>query len=178
MNHRLPLLLSTLLALAACQQPGPAAPADTETRTGSNRRSLEQLAAPANGFAVAANLGPRYRVGDDIRFTVDSARAGWLWVVQVDADDAVTVLYPNRHRRDNAIRAGQPLRVPPAGAAWGLEAAEPLGPTLVAFIVTTGKDRLDRVLQTGAALPEGLRLRDDQPWGLAKQTITIEARQP
>lgn len=149
---------------------------------GPNRRVLEALEPPGGGFEVTASLASRYRVGDDIRFTVTSGRTGKLWIVQVDAGDERSVLYPNPQQRDNTIRAGQPLQIPPARAKWGFDAAPPLGTTVVAFIVTTGADRLDDVLPPeavpGSSQPKGLSVRKDLFWGLARHTMIIEARKP
>lgn len=168
-----------LALLGGCQTTGSTG---DSTEAGPNRKALEALEPPGGGFEVTATLASRYRVGDDIRFSVTSAHSGKLWVVQVDAADERSVLFPNPQQRDNTIRAGQPLRIPPAKAKWGFDAAPPLGTNVVAFIVTTGSDRLEDVLPpvvaAGASEPKGFTVRKDLLWGLARHTMVIEARKP
>lgn len=176
---RLLMCCGLLALLAGCQTTGTATDA---TEAGPNRRALEALEPPGGGFEVTARLASRYRVGDDIRFSVTSSRTGRLWIVQVDAADERTVLFPNPQQRDNTIRAGQPLQIPPAHAKWGFDAAPPLGTNVVAFIVTTGTDRLDDVLPpevaAGGSQPKGFAVRKDLFWGLARHSMVIEARKP
>ena len=148
-----------------------------ETRyvhVGQNWVSLQKLKPPEQSFAVEAGGKDRFEVGDDLRYTVVSRRSGQLWVIQVDPNDEVTLLYPNDHVARNDIDADRPVEIPPRGADWSIEAGKPLGTSIVAFIVTTDDPGLENVLGRADDLGKALqRVKDSPDWGMTTKTIEV-----
>lgn len=75
-----------------------------------------------------------YRVGDELVLSIAIPHAGYLNVVNVGSRDNATVLFPNKHHRDNYVQEGR-LRIPTPEMRFRIQAAEPTGPSLnVAFL--------------------------------------------
>lgn len=206
------LVLGALLNLAGCDQPAtsttqpaPAAVATTVVGVppqpslaasqqaalapdGPNRLNMLAIGNPPAGFAITAVLQGQYRLGDTLQFRVTSERSGYLHIVQVDSQDQVTVLLPNAAVLDNRIEAGRQLVFPAPGSPLKVQAQEPVGESLLAFVVTS------QALATNQLLPElfrpdgssnsgrGLQLIDSgtaalgqASWSIAKYTIDVQA---
>ena len=105
-------------------------------------RQLVDLADRAYGIAplrIEANRH-RYELGDELVLTIDVPHTGYLNVVNVGSQDNATVLFPNRHHRDNYVRRGV-LTLPTREMRFRIQATEPTGPSLnVAFLT---KERVD-----------------------------------
>jgi hypothetical protein len=69
---------------------------------------------------------------DEIVFNVTAPTAGYLTIVDLGTDGTVTVLYPQKDQ-DNAVKAGQAVRLPPTGSYY---AQTPLGRGIVRAFVT------------------------------------------
>lgn len=160
----LPFMLGALLG--GCGQ-------QDDVLVGPNWETVRNLKSGAQSFHVATSGRETLRLGDTLNFVVTSAQTGRLWVLQVDSHDQVNVLYPNENVADNTIMAGQPLSIPPADAGWTLEASEPLGKSLVAFIVVVGDVNLDEELQR-RDLGQALRTVMAAPaWGATSRVIEV-----
>lgn len=171
--------LVTLVGLSACGQTGdtpPANPPESNVEyvyVGPNWASVHSLKAPANSFAVKAQGPQKAQLGDELVFSVTSERAGRLWVVQVDPADELSLLLPNAVLSSNEINVGQTVQIPPAGADWTIEAAEPLGKTVVAFIVTQGDLDMEEVLN-GQETSKALQvLRRADSWSVGKIVVDV-----
>jgi hypothetical protein len=110
---------------AAAAVPSPPAALAAPNR----KRLLELAGAQARHFDVLAS-NSRYAVDEPVKLTMTLPSAGYLNVVTVDAEDAATVLFPNRHQSNNAVSAGS-FTLPSASMEFDLLASEPLGNTLV-----------------------------------------------
>jgi hypothetical protein len=97
-------------------------------------RRLEALATDARSLSIAAESS-ELALGEVIELEVTVPIGGYLNVISVDASDETTVLFPNRYNRDNAVKPGR-LTIPTAEMPFSLYATEPIGPTLVAAILT------------------------------------------
>lgn len=98
-------------------------------------RQLSELASrnDITRLVIEANRH-RYRIGDELVLSIDIPHAGYLNVVNVGSHDNATVLFPNKHHRDNYVQEGK-LRIPTPEMRFRLQAAEPIGPSLnVAFL--------------------------------------------
>jgi hypothetical protein len=89
---------------------------------------FQQLAAAGTpGFTVQAQ--PERTVlridQDELRFSVTSAREGYVHVLLAGPDGSLLQIFPNDRARQHRIAANTPLRLP--GAAWPLKASEPAG---------------------------------------------------
>lgn len=161
------LLFFLFFSISACKQ--------TEyVHVGENWAALNELTPARSSFSVTARAKSRYKLGDELNFEVISERAGRLWVVRVDPNDEALVLYPNAYTGDNTVVAGENLQIPPTGAEWSLEASEPVGESIVAFIVTTGNTDIEDVLNA----PSSAAAAQLPPWGMAKEVINIEGTSP
>jgi hypothetical protein len=76
-----------------------------------------------------------YRLDDTISFEIQIPESGYLNVFTVDAADQTTVLFPNSFNPDNRVTPGR-LSIPTPQMEFVLNASEPIGPTLVAAILT------------------------------------------
>lgn len=100
-------------------------------------RELEALAGRGERLAVEANQAT-YRLDDEVVFTIDVPRAGYLNVVNVGPDDSATVLFPNRYHRDNHVTTGT-LTLPTDEMPFYFPAMKPTGRTLTVAFLTEKK---------------------------------------
>jgi hypothetical protein len=162
-------LLLTELAGAAGQEPGQAAAKP------SNRDLLAKIERPQGGFEVQAKGRASLKVGEALTFQISSAKPGYLWVLHVDPQDEVSLLLPNRLDQGNQIQAGRTMILPPPWAEWDIAAGEPLGQSLVAFIVTEEKLPLVKLIEDHKNLKEALDLLARSPsWGVAKLVVEVK----
>ncbi len=161
------LLFILLFGIGACNQ-------KEYVHVGENWAALNDLSPSRSSFSVEARTRSNYQLGEDLNFEVTSAKDGRLWVVRVDPDDEAVVLYPNAYTGDNTVWAGENVQIPPTGADWALEASEPLGESIVAFIVTTQDTNIEEVLNA----PSEAAAARLPPWGMAKEVINIEGINP
>ena len=116
--------------------------------------------AQSPGFNLQAQATKaQLRIGrDEMVFTVQSARDGFLYVQAYSSDGSLTLLYPNATSGLQKIRQGQTLKLPQPPIVF--ETIEPVGPTLLLVQVSARerdftallprKDGAYRVLPTGA----------------------------
>ena len=155
------------LALTGCAT-------NTYVSVGPKWDALHNLETPENTFDVSVKGDGKAAVGEELAFKVKSEKQGRLWVVQVDPDDHRTVLFPNDMASDNRIPAGETVYIPPKGAGWTIEATEPAGRSVIAFIVTTGDLDLYDVMGPGGNTEKSLRLaRKPDGWALDKLVVNI-----
>ena len=186
MKHILMICLVIFLAAAgcACNQEG-ASPGSTDrtrveyVHVGPNWAAVYDLKASEKTFSVKvkSKQDETMKVGADLAIEVTSDKAGKVWVVQVDPEDKVTLLFPNERSKDNTIKANAPFSVPPNEATWHIEAGEPVGKSVVAFIVTAGDTDLQDVLGNKRSMTKALRLVENAPsWGLEKVVIDVKKK--
>ena len=166
-------LVLTALFLGGCLQ-------QTEyVHVGPNWKNLNELKAGKESIKVNLVTAPnKVKLGQAMRFSVESAKEGNLWVIQVDSNDELGLMFPNKLDRDNAIEAGKPFTIPPKGAGWTLEAGEPTGLITVAFIVTPEGVSLEEALTSrdnSESMEKAIEVVEQAPiWGLAKTVVTVE----
>ncbi len=170
MKKIMPIMLGLILALGlvgcATQQ---------YVHVGENWAALNNLEPSGNVFRVMAWGPETIQVGEQINFRILSAEPGRLWVVQVDPEDNLSLLFPNDLSRNNTINDNVEVHIPPADAAYSIEASEPAGRSVVAFIVTQGSTDLNEALTQKDGLAKALELvRDDPAWGLRKLVIDVK----
>lgn len=156
--------LAAALSLSACNDEG------------GNWQALNKLSAPANGAQVSLKVARQAAIGENLTLEVTSSLPGKVWVVAVDKDDRVTVLFPNHLDQGNAIAANYPMPVPAAGARWTITATEPAGRTLYGVFVTAGnvdlRDVLGAVSKGGIAKAFAIGSVPDS-WGLARAEVNV-----
>lgn len=102
-------------------------------------REIAVLDNPAYPFKLElAFEGARtdFRLGETLEFRVRSERDGYLTLVDVATDGAVTLLFPNEYEAEHRVRAGEALVIPTPAMGFELSAGEPVGRGIVRAFVT------------------------------------------
>lgn len=78
-------------------------------------KRLSAFANPNPGFRINVSIGNRYefKPGDTAKFTVTSTADCHLILLNIGSDGSVTLLYPNKYHRNNRIRKGETIEIPP-----------------------------------------------------------------
>ncbi|MGE0160185.1 MAG: caspase family protein [Gemmatimonadales bacterium] len=156
-------------------------------------KRLADMDNPAQAFGVRLELvegKTSFGVGEEIGFTVESERDGFLTLVDLGTDGTVAVLLPNAETRSVPVRAGRAITYPEPGGALSFAALEPTGTGLVRAFVTerpldiaipAGEDyafggeelaqRIGSALSSAAGALEGAVLLDT--WGTASVVYEI-----
>lgn len=141
---------------------------------GPNWDELNNIKSSKKTFKVKATLKDKLKLGDKLEFEINSEQTGKLWIVRVDPNDEVQMLFPHDHAKDNTINANKSMNIPSKTARWHLEASKPVGKSIVAFIVTTGDTSLADVINKQKSMPKALRLVESSPqWGIDKHVIDV-----
>jgi len=164
------LLLLSLL-LTACNS-------DTKeyVHVGPNWAALNAIQPSEKTFDVVVDLAGSAVLGDKLALKVKSEQAGKLWILQVDPNDQVSLVFPNAISKDNAITANDWKQIPAEGSNWSIEAMKPVGPSVIVFIVTSPNTDISAVFNGQAnEMDKALRIVEDAAaWGLSKQVIDIK----
>jgi hypothetical protein len=112
-----------------------------EVVSDNERVDLTQIAADVGTLPVAQVAGPAaasgnfdlslisdrstYKVGELPVFTVTPAHDCYLTLINVDAKNFATVLYPNQYQQDNFLKAGKDFHFPAADAPFQYRFADP-----------------------------------------------------
>ena len=102
-----------------------------------------------------------FKVGDEIAFRAQSARDGYLTIVDLGTDGKVVVIYPSEEAQDNRIKAGQEFLLPSGDLTF--EAQLPAGRGIVRAFVT------EKPL--GLAFTEGVATQAAQVGTALRKTI-------
>jgi serine/threonine protein kinase len=115
----------------------PAAPAPPPKRPFTPAVALSEMLAQASPDIAVRVTVPKavVKIGvDKFAFTVESARAGHLYVYLASADGNFNILFPNALDKHNQIEANKPLALP--RAAWALVAGGPVGTDRMLAVVS------------------------------------------
>ena len=169
------ILLLTVFFTTGCQQEQQG---QTQyVHVGPNWAAIHNLEPSDKNFQVQLNGQETLTDGQAIQFSIKSARAGQVWVVQVDPNDEMTLLYPNEISTDNQISANTWLQVPPAGAGYEIYAGQPYGQSTLAAVVTTGETHINDVLAAQKSMAKALTLIEDQPfWGIGHIVVDVKEK--
>jgi hypothetical protein len=123
---------------------------------------------------------------EPIVFNVTAPTAGYLTIVDLGTDGRVTVLYPTKDQ-DNAVKAGQAVRLPPSDS---YQAQEPIGRGIVRAFVTkrpmnikwSGDGETDAAtvaaaLRTAAGATSATAAIPVDTWSTAALVYTINKKQ-
>lgn len=147
---------------------------NTYVHVGPRWDALNKLNPPDGAFDVSASGDTSARVGKDLFFKVKSEKNGRLWVVQVDPEDHMNLLFPNDQSEQNDIKAGETVNIPPEDANWAITADKPLGKSILAFIVTTGDGSISDIIAGEKDLEKAVRLIKKSEWSIKKMVIDIQ----
>lgn len=93
-------------------------------------------------MAVALNQA-RYQDGDKLNINVDIPQPGYLNVVEVNAENQATVLFPNPYHADNRVQPG-PFTLPTPQMQFEFTASAPFGHSTVFAFLTNAPVNLHR----------------------------------
>jgi len=164
--------LLVVVGLTACNEK------DNYVKVGPNWDALYKLDEKKSSFDIHIKLKKSYLLGDEMTLSVTSPKEGKLWVVYVDPNDKVSLMYPNPMVTDNTIKASNKLTIP-ADNSWAVEAVEPLGHSLIAFIVTTGDGDLMDVFKSSESkgISKAIRLVEATPaWSMEKHVVEVKKK--
>jgi hypothetical protein len=119
-------------------------------------KRLADMDNPAQAFGVRLELlegKTAFGLGEEIGFTVESERDGFLTLVDLGTDGTVAVLLPNAETRSVPVSAGRAFTFPAPGGALAFTAIEPTGTGLVRAFVT--ERPLDITIPAGAEYASG-----------------------
>lgn len=173
MKKIIALLLISSFIIAGCEDE------KIYIHVGPNWDMVHKLEASKDSFNVSlSGVKSNYKLGENLKLEVKSEKAGKLWIVQVDSNDEVTLLMPNQLQMDNAISANVPFNFPPAQADWSASAGEPVGESVLAFIVTTSGVDLNQVFSAKSnnnIMQKTFYIIEDEPaWGLQTKVINVK----
>jgi len=146
---------------------------------GPNWAALNQVQQGENSFQVTIKGPESIQLNEELKFAVHSAQNGYLWLVQVDPNDTVSLIFPNEIDSDNRISADQWQTVPGKTANWTIQAQEPIGPSVIAAIVTneqmTLEDVFNEITSRQANMDKALRIVSQKAaWGLDKRVVDVK----
>lgn len=107
-------------------------------RKESAAKTLGDMENPAQSFGVSLELlGDKtsFGLGEEVAFTIESDRDGYVTLVDLGTDGTVSVLLPNADDPSMPIRAGRRLEYP--GDDLAFQALEPVGGGMVRAFVTS-----------------------------------------
>ena len=154
--------LTITVAGPAVYQPGP------------QWQGMVTMAQNGAAFPVALNQ-TRFVKGDILEMTFDIPQEGYLNVININAQDEATILFPNRFHAENRVAAGV-FKVPTDKMRFRLRAGAPFGPSLIVAVLT--QMPLD-TYKSGDALgaQDVFRVLSEQ--GMAEaRSFTVEAVEP
>ncbi len=117
-------------------------------------------AAPKSGQEEALKVEvwtekAEYRVGEQFRVKVRASQDCYLTLVDVGTSGGVTVIFPNHHARDNAVKAGVTYTIPDPAAGFDFMVSGPPGRELIRAIASRAPavDLSDILNQVGPRNP-------------------------
>jgi hypothetical protein len=118
-------------------------------------KSLGDMENPAQSFGFSVRLlGNRtaFGLGEEIAFTLESDRDGYVTLVDLGTDGTVSLLLPNEDEPSVRIRAGQRLEYP-GDSGYYFEAQPPAGGGMVRAFLT--EQPLSLTIPEGAVFAQG-----------------------
>lgn len=125
--------------------------------------AVAQLENPGQTFGVEVSMlgNPRdLGLGETVRFSVLSGASGYLTLLDVGTDGAVTLLYPNPYEPGMRIEAGRVVDFPSDAMGFEIVAQPPRGRGLVRALVTPEPlftNVLDDFVSGGPEVADALR---------------------
>lgn len=106
---------------------------------------LKDINNPDAGFKVEIwtdRKDATYKVGDEIIFHFKTNQDCRLTLFNVGTGGSVERIFPNKHQKDNLVKAGKVYQIPPENAGWLFKAKGPAGVDLAKAIATMEKVEL------------------------------------
>ena len=94
-----------------------------------------------------------YVPGERVRIFVQTSTDAYVHVLNVTADGATTILFPNQYQPDNFVRGGRPTEVAAPGSGGQVMVSEALGTELLKAMASTRRVSLFQANQLRGAGP-------------------------
>lgn len=141
---------------------------------GPNWDAVHNLPPSDKTFKVKIKTSQKIKEGETLKFSVNSEKKGELWIVQVDPEDRVTLLYPNEADKNNTIEKTAWVSIPADDKDYEIAAGKPYGKSTIAVIVTTRHTDLDDVLGAMKNMSKALVLLETEPsWGIGHVVVDV-----
>lgn len=111
-----------------------------------------------------------YKIGEEIVFFFKAQRDCRLTLFNIGSSGKVYIIFPNKHQKDNLIKAGKIYRIPPEKAEWFFKAKGPAGKEVVKAIAT--EEKIDLV-QKEYKKPAGIFEEVNEPESKVARDIAI-----
>ena len=110
------------------------------------RPSADPAALPGGSVRLSVEPGSTLRLGTEIDIVVESDRAGYLYVLDIDAAGKLVQIFPNQESLragvSSQIRAGQRVSLPGEGVGFRFRTVPPSGRGLLLAVVSDRNERL------------------------------------
>jgi len=80
---------------------------------------------------------PTYKIGETLSMSFKAEKDCYLILLNVDSEGYVTMMFPNKYRRDNKVIGGQTYTVPSSAMPFKIRTQPPHGRELVMALATT-----------------------------------------
>jgi hypothetical protein len=105
-----------------------------------NWNAVEKLTQNKQPLTIATLKGKTtYTQGEKLILGVKVDNPGYLNVVSIDANDKVTVLFPNKYHPNNQVLAADVITLPTRKMKFDLTAQAPFGKTLIVAFLSDSK---------------------------------------
>ena len=120
-------------------------------------------ATSGEGLQISAALDradAKYRHGESLSFTVETSEDAYVWVFDTGTSGKVHQIFPNRHEKNNFLKAGVPVAVPHPDASYKFVVSHPAGTELLTVIASKDNTPLTQdLIDSGADAGPFLALR-------------------
>lgn len=124
-------------------------------------KDIEQQRNPKRVVEVKVSK-PAMKIGkDSLDLSIKSSHDGFIYLILLGSDaKSFYVLYPNGLDKDNAIKAGQTIRIPKPD--WEVKASGPAGINNILVMVSDSPRKLDKLVMSepNASQPFTFALND------------------
>ena len=86
---------------------------------------------------VDRNDNPTYKIGETMSMSFKAEKDCYLILLNVDSEGYVTMMFPNKYRRDNKVIGGRTYTVPSSAMPFKIRTKPPHGRELVMALATT-----------------------------------------
>jgi hypothetical protein len=114
----------------------PASTAGAAPQKASRKKPAKAKQSPYWATTWVDSTDSIYQFGDRVVFYIRAKRDVYITLLDVGTSGQIHVIFPNKHQRDNFVRAGQTVRVPGPDDSFAIEARPPAGKELIKLIAT------------------------------------------
>ena len=86
------------------------------------------------------NNQDEYQIGEMITFFINVEEDCFLTILDINPGGEITVLFPNKYQKNNFVRAGETIQIPPKDKKFDLKVNPPHGEERLKAVATLGRD--------------------------------------